>query len=367
MTKLMKRFIACLVMLMMFSGIFWSDYMTSLAYSDDYSDDADYEEDEYNDDFNDNDYNDDDEDNYDGVDDYDDYDDYSDDDDDYDDYDDDEDYDDYDDYDDDEDYDDYEEDEEEVISVISVSLNKKSATLYKGEELTLEATIDPYDADDQDVTWKSSNTKVARVDEDGVVTAVGKGEAKITVITDDGDKTAVCKITVKAPIPVTKVKINKEAVSIVKGNTYSLKAKITPTNATNKNVKWKSSNKKVVTIDNNGVIKGNKKGTATITVTTVDGKKTAKCKVTVTEPIKVKSIKFDKKSYSVKKGKTITLKPSILPKDATNKEVTYKSSNKKIATIDKNGKVTAKKKGTVKITVTTKDGKKKGECKVVVK
>ncbi len=98
-----------------------------------------------------------------------------------------------------------------------------------------------------------------------------------------------------------------------------------------------------------------------------DGNKTATCYITVTDPVKVKSIKFAKKSYSVNKGKYLTLKATIAPKNATNKEVTWKTSDKKITKIDKNGKVKGLKKGTVTITATSKDGKKTAKCKVIVK
>ncbi len=95
--------------------------------------------------------------------------------------------------------------------------------------------------------------------------------------------------------------------------------------------------------------------------------KSASCKITVTESVKVKSIKFAKKSYSIKKNKTVTPKLTFSPKNATNKDVTYKTSNKKIATVDKNGKVKGIKKGTVTITAISKDGKKKATCTVTVK
>ncbi len=166
---------------------------------------------------------------------------------------------------------------------------------------------------------------------------------------------------------VTGVSLNKKSAYIVKGKTLTLKVTVKPKSATNQKVTWKSSNKKVATVNDKGVIKAIKKGTATITVTTKDGKKTAKCKVTVMDPVKVRSIKFSKKSYSIKKGKTIVLKPIIDPTSATNKEVTYESSNKRIATVDKNGKVKGKKKGKVIITVTTNDGKKKAMCTINVK
>ena len=105
-------------------------------------------------------------------------------------------------------------------------------------------------------------------------------------------------------IPVTSVKLNKTSQTIEKGATVSLTATVNPSNATNKNVTWKSSNTKVATVDQNGKVKGTAKGTATITVTTKDGAKTATCKVTVKDPanIKVTSVKLNKTSQTIRKG-----------------------------------------------------------------
>ena len=165
-------------------------------------------------------------------------------------------------------------------------------------------------------------------------------------------------------ISVSSVTLNKKSANIVKGKSITLKATVKPSNATEKTVTWKSNNPKIASVDNKGKVKGLKKGTAKITVKTSNGK-SAVCKITVLEP--VKSIKFTKKAYSLKAGNSITLKPVISPKAASNKDVTWKSSDKKIATVDKNGKVKGKKKGKVTITVTTKDGKKTAKCTVNVK
>ncbi len=164
---------------------------------------------------------------------------------------------------------------------------------------------------------------------------------------------------------VTGVKLNKKSADLQKGKSLTLKATIAPSNATNQNVTWTSSNKNVATVNKNGKVRAIKAGSTVITVTTEDGNKTAACKVTVLEP--VKSIKFNKKTYSVKKGKTVNLKYTIKPKNASNKTVSFSSSDTKIATVDKNGKVYGKKKGQVTITVTTNDGKKSANCTVKVK
>ncbi|MBR1630177.1 MAG: Ig-like domain-containing protein [Lachnospiraceae bacterium] len=254
-----------------------------------------------------------------------------------------------------------------TVAVTGVKLNKSSASVNVGKEVTLSATILPKNATNKKVTWSSSNKSIATVNSSGVVKGVKKGSATITVTTIDQKKTAKCTVTVK-PISVSSVSLDKKTSSIVKGKIFTLKATVSPSDATNKNVTWKSSNTKIATVSSKGVVKGVKAGTTTITVTTKDGKKTASCKVKVTNPVvKVKSVKLNKKSASVKKGKTLTLKATISPSNATNKSVTWKTSNKKIAAVTSKGVVKGVKKGTATITATTKDGKKTAKCKVTVK
>ena len=129
-------------------------------------------------------------------------------------------------------------------------------------------------------------------------------------------------------------------------------------------VKWSSSNKKVATVNKNGLVKAKKKGSTVITAKA--GKKKYKCKVTV-KALKVKSLKLNEKTLTLKKGKKATLKATASPANASNKGVTWKSSNKKVATVNSKGVVTAKKNGTATITATAKDGsKKRATCKVTV-
>ena len=123
-----------------------------------------------------------------------------------------------------------------------------------------------------------------------MVKGIKNGTANITVTTSDGKKTAVCKVTVVNPVRVKSVKLNKTRASVARGYTITLKPTINPSNATNKAVSWKSSNTKIATVSSKGVVKGIKKGTVNIIVTTADGKKTAVCKVTVTNPVIVKKV-----------------------------------------------------------------------------
>lgn len=259
-----------------------------------------------------------------------------------------------------------------VTKVLGISLNKSGATLKPNESLTLIPYIYPADAANKNIIWKSKSPEIVKVTSKGVVTGVKEGSTEIIASTEDGGRIAKCTVQVKdssekivKSVQVKGIKLNKTKVNLARGKTFILKATISPSNATNKKVTFSSSNKKVATVDKNGKIKGIKAGTVKITVKSKDNQKTAVCKVTVTEP--VKSIKFGKRTYTVKKGKTLVLKPVIAPKNASNKKVTYKSSDKKTVTVDKNGKIKGIKKGKVKITVTTDDGNKKATCVVVVK
>lgn len=171
---------------------------------------------------------------------------------------------------------------------------------------------------------------------------------------------------------LNKIILNKGQVNLDNGSSAFVKVTVTPTNTTNKKLKWTTSNSKVAVVNSQGKITAKGKGTATIKVMALDGSnKYATMKVTVKQP--VTSVKLNKKLVTLKvkgnsKQKIVTLKATVNPKNANNKAVSWKSSNSRIVTVNSKGKVTAKKKGTCYITATAKDGSKKSaKCKVVVK
>ena len=172
-----------------------------------------------------------------------------------------------------------------TIAVTGVTLNKTSLDMKVGDSETLTATVAPTDATNKAVTWKSSNESVATVDDNGKVTAVADGEATITATTTDGEKTAECKVTVKAAtVAVTGVTLNQPTLDMKVGDSETLTATVAPTDATNKAVTWKSSKESVATVDAEGKVTAVAAGEATITVTTTDGSFTATCTVTVEDP-----------------------------------------------------------------------------------
>ena len=171
-----------------------------------------------------------------------------------------------------------------IYKVTGVSLDKTNLNLNPGKGGTLTATITPGNATNQNVTWKSSDTKVATVD-NGLVTAVGLGTTTITVTTADGGKTATCEVTVTtATVPVTGVTLDPTSLTLDVNQTAPLTATITPNDATNQNVTWTSDNPSVATVSG-GVVTAVAPGEATITATTQDGGFAATCTVTVNKPV----------------------------------------------------------------------------------
>ena len=358
------------------------------------------------------------------------------------------------------------------VAVTAVSLNKTVTSLEVGESETLTATVAPDNATNKNITWASSDITVATVDSTGKVTGVKAGTATITVTTEDGSKIAACGVTVTSAEPVniigdfsarfnlngttltvtlipnvssatvanlwytdienpttlsqarggynpgdknaegnyivtipnaaigpgglinlylatntgdkgwvafnintstptnvavTAVSLNKTVTSLEVGESETLTATVAPDNATNKNITWASSDITVATVDSTGRVTGAKAGTATITVTTEDGSKKASCLVTVAaSTVAVTAVSLNKTATSIAVGANETLTATVTPDNATNKNVTWTSSDITVATVDSTGKVTGIKAGTATITVTTEDGSKIATCGVMV-
>ncbi len=239
-----------------------------------------------------------------------------------------------------------------ITPVTKVKLNKNSTVLAVGQTDTFTATITPSGATYKGVSWSSSNASVATVSDEGVVTAVAAGQAEITVTTNEGGKTDVATVTVY--VPVDGVHLSEEELSIPKGQTATLTYSIYPTTASNQDVTWSSSKIEVATVSDEGVITAKEPGTTTITVTTADGSKSASATVTVTQP--VEGVVLVKKEIYLDLNETTTAKYEILPKNATNKNVTWTSSDNEIAVIESDGTIKPLKSGEVTLTVETEDG-----------
>jgi uncharacterized protein YjdB len=166
------------------------------------------------------------------------------------------------------------------VSTKTIKLNKTSVSVIAGKKTDLNATVSPSDSADKTVKWKSSNTKIATVDSNGMVTGKAPGKATITA-TVTGAKDVKVTVTVTPPVTAKSVKLNKSSATVGKGKTITLSATISPSNTNNKTVNWKSSNIKVAKVDSKGKVTAVGAGTATITATTSNGKKTT---ATITVP-----------------------------------------------------------------------------------
>ena len=260
------------------------------------------------------------------------------------------------------------------VPVTGVSVDKSAITLEAGKGMILTATVLPQNATNKTVTWKSSNSNIAAVYPNGIVVGISAGEANITATTADGNYTAICKVTVTAVngiVPVTGIRLDKSNITLIKGQAVILEGTVSPTNATNKEVVWTSSNNSVASVDiGNGVVIAKQQGTAVITATTKDGGYKAYCTITVNsdnpEVVAVSRVKLNYPVLFMNKGKETILTATVYPSNATNKSVTWSSDNTSVASVDSSGKVTALKKGFAVITVTTKDNNYTDKCFVVV-
>ena len=256
-----------------------------------------------------------------------------------------------------------------AVGVTEVTLDRTELTLTEGETGTLTATVKPDNANNRKVTWSSDKAEIATVDGAGKVTAVKAGEAVITVTTEDGGKTATCRVTVKAKaVNVTEVTLDKTELTLTEGETGTLTATVKPDNADNRKVTWSSDKTEIATVDGAGRVTAVKAGEAVVTVTTEDGGKTDSCKVTVKAKV-VPVTGVDVKPWSVTIGAngTTKLTCTVAPSNATNRNVRWESDNPSVATVDSDGNVRAVSAGVAKVSAVTEDGGFRSGCTVTVK
>ena len=249
------------------------------------------------------------------------------------------------------------------IHATSVSLDSTEKTAERYDDFQLTATIAPLNFTDA-VVWTSSNEEVATVSDTGYVEICGVGTAVITVTA--GNVKAACKITV--PQLIDWIEFDEDEIELKAGQTYQLKPYISPSDATNKKLKYTSSDTKVAEVSASGLVTAKSEGEAKIRAAATDGSdEYAVCYVTVTGKAKVTGITLDRTSAEVKRGEKLTLNVTVSPSYASNKKVVWKSANTKIATVDANGSVTAKAPGRTKITVTSVENSSyQASCTVTV-
>ena len=242
--------------------------------------------------------------------------------------------------------------------VESIELNLTASSLKVGEKVQLTATVNPADATDKSVTWRSSDESVATVSATGEVSAIALGEAVITA--SNGAVKAECKVTVVAT-PVESIELNLMASSLKVGEKVQLSATVSPADATDKTVTWRSSDELVATVSASGEVTAVALGEAVITAS--NGGVKAECKVTVVAT-PVESITIDKTAASLKVGEKVQLTAAVNPADATDKTVTWRSSDELVATVSATGEVSAVALG--EAVITASNGAVKAECKITV-
>lgn len=244
---------------------------------------------------------------------------------------------------------------EEKVPVTGIRFDKENILFSEiGETALLRATVLPEDADNKNVRWESSNEKVATV-ENGIVTCKGYGTAEISATTEDGGFTAVCKVTAeRKEILPTSITLDKADVTMNVGETTKLKADVWPTDADNKSVIWNSDNEDIAKVSSDGVVTAVKAGKTKVYATTQANNLKAECDITVLQP--VTGIEMDKASISFTYiGETVRLTAKLLPEDASNQNVTWESSDTKVAIVSK-GKVVCTGFGTAVIYAVSADG-----------
>lgn len=235
-----------------------------------------------------------------------------------------------------------------VVAVTGIRLSESSLQLARGESHVLTATVLPDNATDKAVQWSTSDNSVASVDQKGTVSAVGVGEAMITA--SAGDFSVTCSVHVS--VPVTSISLDSDLLFLTKGAVKLLTATVSPDDATDKTVQWSSSNPSVSTVDQNGRVTAVDAGNAVITASA--GGFSASCTIYCLV-VPVTAVVLDKKSLTLERGASETLKATVLPSDATDMTVKWSSSNPSVATVNQNGQVTAVDRGDAIITASVGD------------
>lgn len=246
--------------------------------------------------------------------------------------------------------------EEEIIAVENIKLNTNKLNLYIGDVRKISSIVTPDNATDKTLIYTSTDSNVASVNKYGYVTARGKGVCNISVTNIDGDVEALMTIKViDKKVHVENISLTQSKIDLDKGESYLIEPNIFPTNASDKDIAYSSSNNDVASVDNNGKVLAHKKGTATIVAITKDGKKTASLIVNVSNKIKEKeSINVEinnfKSSMLVGEENKIEVIPS---KDI---KINMTTSDHDVARITQDGKVKALEPGIVYIEFESMDG-----------
>jgi uncharacterized protein YjdB len=287
------------------------------------------------------------------------------------------------------------------VFVSGITLNPATLSLQTGKTALLAATLAPTNAANKAVTWQSADPVIATVSNTGLVSAHAPGATLIRAIANDGYYIATCTLTVASPtnpdpdpnpdpspgvIHVSRITLAPTTLSLQTGKTAPLQAIISPANATDRSVRWESLAPSIATVSNTGLVSAHAPGTTLIRATANDGGHTATCALTVTSPtdpdpnpnpnpdpadpnpgvIHVSGITLAPATLSLQPGETAPLQAIITPANATNKAVTWNSSNTAVAQVTVNGLVFVHAYGVATISALTVDGSHRAICALTV-
>lgn len=243
-----------------------------------------------------------------------------------------------------------------VIKVKTIQIVPSSLSIVEEQTKELTVSILPKDATNQSIIWKSSDESIATISDKGILKAIKEGNATITASTSNDIKTT-CQVAVSAKaIEVETIQLSFTEFGLYEGNTKAITAKILPENATDKTIKWTSSDPSIASIDDTGIITGISAGSVTIKATSGDGKAESICTGKILKTVDVTGINFIYPCTELYVGNKKYIVRDILPKEATNQDLKWSSSDDKLATVDYDGVVTAVAVGTVTITATAHNG-----------
>ena len=251
----------------------------------------------------------------------------------------------------------------EPVTGIEVANDYQHMGLFVGGSGKIRYSVLPGNATNTNATFKSLNEKVATVDANGVVTGVSEGNADIVITTEEGGFEAKCTVRVDGIDARGIERVGDKTVTMGLNQTSQLQVKITPSDTTNKNVQWTSSNNSVATVDSNGGVTSKNSGSTIITVTTHNGLKT-EFFIEVETP--VTNITLNSNEINLNPGGTFKLDATVNPSNASNKNIKWISANESIATVDQSGNVAADVAGTTYISAVSADGKVVATCTVNV-
>lgn len=251
----------------------------------------------------------------------------------------------------------------EPVTGIEVANDYQHMGLFVGGSGKIRYSVLPGNATNTNVTFKSLNEKVATVDANGVVTGVSEGNADIVITTEEGGFEAKCTVRVDGIDARGIERVGDKTVTMGLNQTRQLQVKITPSDTTNKNVQWTSSNNSVATVDSNGVVTSKNSGSTIITATTHNELKT---EFFIEVETSVTNITLNSNEINLNPGGTFKLDATVNPSNASNKNIKWISANESIATVDQSGNVAADVAGTTYISAVSADGKVVATCTVNV-